>query len=61
MACTGSANCSVVSEIRRRPGRQSLAKAILASSARSTNGVPLTSTTALTIVPPVNGHGDVPE
>src|SRR5262249_41301627 len=39
---------------------QSRAKAILASSARSTNGSPLTSMTALWMVPPTNSHGDSP-
>jgi hypothetical protein len=36
-------------------------KAIRASAARSTNGVPLTSTTARRMVPPVNAQGDWPE
>ena len=36
---------------------QSLANAIFASWARSTNGSPLTSTAAIVIVPPTNAHG----
>jgi hypothetical protein len=36
---------------------QSRANAMRASFARSTKGVPLTSTIALWIVPPTNAHG----
>ena len=39
---------------------QSRANAMRASAARSTNGWPLTSTTALSMVPPMNDQGDWP-